>query len=91
MLLPVSELTWSVQFQGLGATDELGVDLYGPAAVGLNYSDYWEHIAGNWSLMTNASPVNFAAKFEATVPEPSSLALFALGGLGLLCSRMRKS
>src|SRR5690606_6206318 len=38
----VSNFTWSVQFRGLDAGDEVGVDIFGPAAVGLNLDDYWE-------------------------------------------------
>lgn len=81
-------LTWSVQFQGLGSGDSTGVDLFGPAALGGTHTDYWQNDgSGNWSMMTNAVPVNFAARFYADaspVPEPGSAALLVLGGLGLL-------
>jgi hypothetical protein len=86
--IPANEMTWSIQFQGLGAGDELGVDIYGPGTVGLNYPDYWENNGGNWSLMTNSVPMNFAVQIEA-VPEPSSLSLLVLSGLGFLCVRCR--
>lgn len=88
LFIPVNEMTWSVQFQGLGATDQLGVDIYGPATVGLTSPDYWANNGGTWSLLANGSPMNFAARFEA-VPEPSSVTLLLLGGLGFFASRSR--
>ena len=52
--LPVtSNMTWSVQFRGMGATDSVGVDLYSPPVVGQDYPDYWLNTNGNWMLMTN--------------------------------------
>ena len=90
LFIPVNEMTWSIQFQGMGATDEVGVDIYGPATVGLNYPDYWQNNGGSWSLMTNSViDVNIAARFEA-VPEPSAIALLALGGFGFLCRGWRQ-
>jgi hypothetical protein len=78
-----SNMTWSVQFRNLGATDEVGVDLYSPPTVGGSYPDYWDNGAG-WQLKTNALPMDFAAKMDATVPEPSVLAMSSFGGLGVL-------
>lgn len=91
LYIPANEITWSVQFSGLGGTDEVGVDIYSPPVVGANYPDYWENNAG-WSLKTNTVPMNFAAQFQATVPEPSALTLLAVAGLGFLCTgwRLRK-
>jgi len=67
LFLPASNLTWSVQFQGLGATDSAGVDLYSPPITGTSASDYWENSGGNWTLKTNAlGPMNFATRFVAT-------------------------
>ena len=84
LYLPVSSnMTWSVQFRNLGATDEVGVDLYSPPTVGGNYPDYWDHSSG-WELKTNAVAVDFASKMDATVPEPSPVVLSTLGGVGLL-------
>ena len=90
----VSNMTWTVQFSGMGGLDTLGVDLYNPPVVGsqVGAGDYWEFVAGpGWMLKTNISgvPMNFAAKFEAIVPEPSSTTLAILGGLGVLAVRWR--
>jgi len=87
LYLPANSITWSVQFQGLGATDEVGVDIYNPLVVGQNYNDYWEKNGANWSLLTGGVPMNFAARFVATVPEPTTLTLLAVVGFGLLASR----
>ena len=89
LYIPANSITWSVQFQGLAGTDEIGVDIYNPAVVGQTLSDYWENNAGSWTLLTGSIPMNFAARFQAVnaVPEPSSLALMALAGAGLLFRR----
>jgi len=67
LFIPASDFTWSVQFQGMLATDSVGVDLYSPPVVGSNYPDYWLHSGGSWSLMTNtvATP-DFGARFIAS-------------------------
>jgi hypothetical protein len=89
LFIPDSDITWSVQFSGMGANDTAGVDLYSPPTVGSDYPDYWQNNGGSWALMTNslASQMNFGATFDASpqaVPEPSAIALSILGGLGLL-------
>jgi hypothetical protein len=87
----VSNFTWTVTFSGMGAGDHVGLDLYSPPAVGSDYPDYWQFNGGGWTLMTNSvSPtMDFASKFEATVPEPSSVALGILSGAGLLLALRR--
>ena len=93
LFLPVeSNMTWTVQFRGMGTGDSAGVDLYGPPSVGQAYSDYWQNSGTSWALMTNsAAPplANFAADMVATVPEPSTMALSVLGGMGLLIMARR--
>jgi hypothetical protein len=67
LLIPVSEMTWSVQFRGLGLGDSAGVDLYGPLTVGQNYPDYWVRRVSGWQLETNsATAIKFAGKFQAS-------------------------
>jgi hypothetical protein len=90
LFIPTSDMTWSVQFSGMGATDDVGVDIYAPPTVGSDYPDYWQNdgtaISPSWVLLTNTVPMDFAALMQAneTVPEPSSLALLLAGGLGIL-------
>jgi len=89
LFLPASDFTWTVQFQGMGLGDSVGTDLYGPTTVGANFGDFWQKIGTSWSLMNNSqSPpyASFAADMMAVavIPEPSTLALSVLGGLGLL-------
>ena len=81
----VSNMTWTVQFVGLGEGDSAGLDIYSPPTVGMDYPDYWQNTGiGGWTLMTNTPPIDFAAQMTATVPEPSTMALAVFGGLGLL-------
>jgi hypothetical protein len=89
LLLPTSDMTWTVQFQGMGLGDSVGVDLYGPPTVGQTFGDFWQRIGTSWTLMNNSlTPpyASFAADMMAVavVPEPSTMALSVLGGLGLL-------
>jgi hypothetical protein len=78
----LTNMTWSVKFSGMGATDEVGLDIYSPPVIGGNYSDGWVNNAGTWMLQTNTVPLNFAATATAT-PEPSALALSVFGGVAL--------
>jgi hypothetical protein len=82
--LLVTNMTWSVSFSGMGSTDQVGVDLYSPPTVGGSYRDYWQNLGTGWVLMTNSvASMNFAAVLNA-VPEPSSVLLGLLGGVGVL-------
>ena len=86
IFIPTSDMTWSVQFSGMGATDTVGLDIYSPPVVGADYPDYWENNGSGWLLLTNSVPMDFGARFyaQATVPEPSTVTLSILGGLGIL-------
>ena len=86
LYIPTSDMTWSVQFSGMGATDHVGVDIYSPPTVGADYPDYWQDDGGGWTLETNSVPMDFGALMQAnsTVPEPSAAALSIIGGLGIL-------
>jgi hypothetical protein len=96
LFLPVaSDMTWTIQFQGMGATDQTGLDIYSPVTTGQNYPDYWQLVGGTWELMTNSVATDFAARFEASltqVPEPSAaaLGLMALTACALTGRRLFK-
>jgi len=89
-----TNFTWTVQFSGMGGTDSVGLDLYGPPAIGSNFSDYWENQGSGWALKTNAlsSTMSFGARLQADVPEPSSITISILGGVGLFLAlgRLRR-
>lgn len=83
----LTNMTWSVQFAGMGATDSAGVDIYSPPVVGGEHTDYWEYNGVAWSLKTNSVPMDFAAVMAASAPEPSPVVLAILGSLSLLILR----
>ena len=85
------DITWTVQFTGMGATDSVGVDLYSPPTVGTevgDFGDYWQY-NGGWTLQTNTAGVamDFGAYMET--PEPSSLTLSIVCGVGILLAVRR--
>jgi hypothetical protein len=87
LFIPADHMTWSVQFQGLGLGDQVGLDLYSPPVVGAevgDFGDYWQNNGTSWSLLTNTVPMDFAARMYAQVPEPSAVTLSIIGGLGIL-------
>jgi hypothetical protein len=86
LTIPTSDMTWSVQFSGMSGADSVGVDLYSPPTVGQDYPDYWAY-NGSWTLETNSVPMDFAAVMQT--PEPSTLWLSLLGGLGILALARR--
>jgi len=90
-LLPTN-FTLVVTFQGLvGPADQVGVALFNPVTVGQNTPDYWLNNGTGWQLLTNsATPVNFGARFDATVPEPSVIGLSLLGGIAALAAARRR-
>ena len=94
LFLPVaSNMTWTVQFQGMGLGDSVWVDLYVPPTVGQTFGDYWQRVGTSWILTTNSLAPPYAAfaadMIAVPVPEPSMLALSVLGGLGLLIAVRR--
>ena len=90
LFIPTSDMTWTVQFSGMGATDAVGVDIFAPPTVGSAYGDYWQNngtvLSPSWVLLTNSVPAEFASQMYANemVPEPSSFTLCIFGGLGIL-------
>jgi hypothetical protein len=90
-LVSSSELTVTLQFTGLGSGDVAGVELYSPPSVGNMFTDYWQHNTdGTWSLLQNSVNTDIGQEWIGTpVPEPSTLALSLVGGLGLLIAVRR--
>ena len=90
LLIANDDITWTVQFSGMGTGDSVGLDLYSPPVVGEevgDFGDYWQY-NGGWALMTNSvGPMDFGAVMAT--PEPSSLTLSILGGLGILIATRR--
>lgn len=94
LFIPDTDITWSVQFRGLGGTDSVGLDIFAPSTVGTNPVDYWwrNPSDNNWYLLAdqNGVPMNFAARFEANIPEPSSFSLLVIGGLAAAWMRRNR-
>ena len=89
VFLPSANFTLAVVVNGMFTGDSVGMELFNPATVGLNYDDYWvQNGTGSWALMTNSvGPVDFGARFNGTgVPEPSTLGLSVVGALLLIGS-----
>jgi hypothetical protein len=73
--------TWSVEFLGIAAGEEAGLDLFSPPSTGLNWDWYWVNDGGAWTTQMDPGlvPISFGAQIEA-IPEPTAIHLL-LGGL----------
>ena len=70
LYVPSRQLTWTVQFRGMGAGDELGLELFGPPTIGgMYYTDYWTRDLSGWQVMvnTNGIPMTFGQEWMAWV------------------------
>jgi PEP-CTERM motif len=78
--MPTANLTFTITFTNLDGGNVVELPLANNQA-GISYGDYWLNNGGAWTLMTNnaSGAANFVVNFSG-VPEPSSLALAALGG-----------
>jgi hypothetical protein len=84
------DFTWAVVFTGVGAGESVGTILSSAApTTGMDYNDYWLNTgtvaSPVWQLMTSSPQnIDFLAQVNS-VPEPSTLALFDAGVIGLAC------
>jgi hypothetical protein len=83
-----SNFTLAAVVTGMTGADAVGIEIFSPATVGMNYTDYWlQNGAGSWVLMTNSATTDFGAQFNGTgVPEPSTLGLSVVGASLLIGS-----
>ncbi len=84
-----STFVWTVSFAGLQAGEEAGLSIYDPVTVGSSFKDFWVNEGGTWTvkLIDNGNtPANFMARAVA-IPEPTTIALGALGLAALLWRR----
>lgn len=60
--------TWTVEFGGVAAGEEVGLLFYNPPSIGLAYDDYWEKEKNEWVLKkVYGSPANFGVLIQALV------------------------
>lgn len=85
--LAPNTLTWTVEFQGIDAGEVAGLRIYDPPTIGSSFADFWQRSNGEWNTFLINDAVagqvtaNFAARVSA-VPEPTTLALALIAGLG---------
>ena len=100
-VLPNS-ITYTATFSGIGNGSSNRAGLITPGgfpSTGASFDDAWQRTgtgAGDWALIhvVDNNGLSVIANFKATVtavPEPGTVALFVLGGLGLVVAARRKN
>jgi len=80
--LPASDFTVVFTISGLAAGDNLSlVGFANPPSTGTNYGDYWVNTISGWELVTNVGAIGGLGMELQAAPEPSVVAMAALGGL----------
>ena len=80
--LPYSDFTVVFTITNLAAGDNIGlVGFANPPSTGTNFGDYWVDTMSGWELVTNAGAVGGLGMELQAAPEPSVVAMAALGGL----------
>jgi hypothetical protein len=88
-----SDFTFTITFTNMSGGDSVALPLANNQSNSIvqSFGDYWLNNNGNWTLMTNNAAANFVVDFAGTVPEPSTLALAAIGGAALMgINRLRR-
>jgi len=93
LFLPSSDMTWSIQFQGLvDDQDAAGLRVFSPPGVGSDPPYSWLNQGYGWDRQAfDGHTMDFMAKFEATdIPEPSSAVFLLLGITFMSVVRVRE-
>ena len=83
LFLPASDITWSIQFQGV-TNGTAGVRIFSPPVVGSDTPYCWYNAGYGWfqTTPTHGESIDFLAVLEATeVPEPSPAVLLLCAAL----------
>ena len=89
--VPLTEFTWTVQFNNIGAGEDAGVTIYDPATVGSNHNTYWQNTGTGWTLnQVNGDPSNFGAWAYGFLRPGTRRMMGVVGGLGLLIMMIRR-
>lgn len=93
-----NSMIWTVTFAGIPEDGSAGLTLSTPPVIGSSYGDFFENenpgSADSFEvkLFTSEEDANFTAIAEGTmsvIPEPTSLALMAIGGLAFMRYRRK--
>lgn len=87
--------TWAVTLNGVDSGEIAGLRLYDPPTVGSSFADFWQRSGGTWNtfVFPDGTAGSFGARvtaIPAAVPEPTTLALGLIAGLGFFGYRSIK-
>ncbi len=64
-----SDVTLTVQFQGMQGNDSVGLPLFSQPAVGSSHTGYWQNDGGGWQYLTNSAgyATGFGVEIQGTM------------------------
>ncbi|MFO1499226.1 MAG: hypothetical protein U1G07_12665 [Verrucomicrobiota bacterium] len=85
----VNNFTWTAEFNGIDAGEQVGLLFYHPPVIGDSYTDIWKKQGSTWdTFLFNGINASFGARIQ-TPEAGSSAALFSLALAPLLCGSRR--